>query len=926
MTTFDCYKTLRIKPNASSAEIEKAADRMTSIWCPDDYDDFKEVALCAIDDIVTAKRILLDPSTRKKHDYERNERMSKFYDTEGCSEVEIRSVSGQSGKYHRPWAGSFYLTETPSTEKTDVTKFNVTGFENEETSGSLTFEVPSKGIYEDTGSMESSTASSTIVPMDSENAGVDSSKIGKDTQEKSLNENLSSSKTDDENDGRMELIEGTLSPEISSSDDDASKNDSELTLITTTKSFIYKEEEKEVAVKNQEPVEDQFVSQPFPKSLSWWKSNPENVYQKNNNGESDNIISSTNQQLPKVDANTIQVTRRSSIKLYQSNQFSTGEFGKINKKKSNLDKIEEESHKYAIDNSTIQKPNPNENLDCIGIEMPLSFTNSSMPLSEEAKTPHDLINKLQMCRSDSIMYSRFLQNASKMEDCNPRRYSDSALREVSQRWSMNLSTETLNINLKDKKEIKDCENSEAITSQEHLEYNKDIDKIVEGQRSDKSVSMDTQMKTFFRKNDEVSPITGSACDDLNDANYYSNEIEEYKYENKLTNTSISYHSKSKECTKNVSLKENLEKNFGGIEHSLNLSSLKFRKCISDSMVSSNSIRNGSCVENITPKRHSESAFTDILAGSRLSIFSVDEPIIYNQGNTLFESEQNSNLNSFEKSLGEFSLSVGTEKSTNNQNLIVPNEKQISKYSDDSKESNNIDNAASTRRIREEYLERTPTSKKVKIIVDVTIISNKTPSSSYSKNTTTTGDISELLNETSSMNLPISIGVSKSKTIAIADGNYMSCVSVLKSEQDQLDLNDIDIFNWNARANASYSLKAEGGKVVFTSTDLENFSVNTKYHFGNNGEDIIEIFAEGKLKCKIVNGLAKNFDVGNSTQKKEKKTPFLMASIIRVDNIQIVTTRVIGESSDTIKVYKNGELLCNFDNTSQTNDSGNGSNN
>ncbi|KAF8767958.1 hypothetical protein HNY73_020827 [Argiope bruennichi] len=70
----DCYKILRLHPSASSADIEKASNRMMSIWNPNDYDDdYRGVALCVVDDIKKAKRILMDPIQRQKHDKELNE-------------------------------------------------------------------------------------------------------------------------------------------------------------------------------------------------------------------------------------------------------------------------------------------------------------------------------------------------------------------------------------------------------------------------------------------------------------------------------------------------------------------------------------------------------------------------------------------------------------------------------------------------------------------------------------------------------------------------------------------------------------------------------------------------------------------------------------------------------------------------------------
>ncbi|GIX98029.1 hypothetical protein CEXT_63041 [Caerostris extrusa] len=54
----DCYKVLRVNPGASSDEIIKAANKMLSIWNPNDYDEFRDVALCVVDDIVRARRIL----------------------------------------------------------------------------------------------------------------------------------------------------------------------------------------------------------------------------------------------------------------------------------------------------------------------------------------------------------------------------------------------------------------------------------------------------------------------------------------------------------------------------------------------------------------------------------------------------------------------------------------------------------------------------------------------------------------------------------------------------------------------------------------------------------------------------------------------------------------------------------------------------
>ncbi|GIX80750.1 uncharacterized protein CDAR_481261 [Caerostris darwini] len=99
----DCYKVLRVNPGASSDEIIKAANKMLGIWNPNDYDEFRDVALCVVDDIVRARRILLDPERRKQHDEQRNVTISKLNHQNQDHTVEIASYSGLRGFYNKPW-------------------------------------------------------------------------------------------------------------------------------------------------------------------------------------------------------------------------------------------------------------------------------------------------------------------------------------------------------------------------------------------------------------------------------------------------------------------------------------------------------------------------------------------------------------------------------------------------------------------------------------------------------------------------------------------------------------------------------------------------------------------------------------------------------------------------------------------------------
>ncbi|GBO35178.1 hypothetical protein AVEN_116356-1, partial [Araneus ventricosus] len=112
----DCYKVLRLRHKASSDDIEKAANRMMAIWNPSDYDnDYRGVALCVVDNIKKAKRILMDPLQRMKHDMELNEAICKWDKQSRCPRVEIVSDAGLPGSYDRPWVNSHYRLDEQET-------------------------------------------------------------------------------------------------------------------------------------------------------------------------------------------------------------------------------------------------------------------------------------------------------------------------------------------------------------------------------------------------------------------------------------------------------------------------------------------------------------------------------------------------------------------------------------------------------------------------------------------------------------------------------------------------------------------------------------------------------------------------------------------------------------------------------------------
>ncbi|GFQ82661.1 uncharacterized protein TNCT_586091 [Trichonephila clavata] len=105
----DCYKVLRLPPNALSEEIEEAARKLLTIWNPFDYDDdFKEVALCVVDDIKKARRILTDPVLRKQHDEQLKIDASMMDKRNRNHRVEVLSDAGLNGFYCRPWIAPSY--------------------------------------------------------------------------------------------------------------------------------------------------------------------------------------------------------------------------------------------------------------------------------------------------------------------------------------------------------------------------------------------------------------------------------------------------------------------------------------------------------------------------------------------------------------------------------------------------------------------------------------------------------------------------------------------------------------------------------------------------------------------------------------------------------------------------------------------------
>ncbi|GFT44681.1 uncharacterized protein NPIL_638601 [Nephila pilipes] len=102
----DCYKVLRLPPNALPDEIEEAAKKLLTIWNPIDHDDYKDVALCVVDDIKKARRILIDPVLRKHHDEQLNIVSSKMDERSWNHRAEILSDAGLRAVYCRHWIAS----------------------------------------------------------------------------------------------------------------------------------------------------------------------------------------------------------------------------------------------------------------------------------------------------------------------------------------------------------------------------------------------------------------------------------------------------------------------------------------------------------------------------------------------------------------------------------------------------------------------------------------------------------------------------------------------------------------------------------------------------------------------------------------------------------------------------------------------------
>ncbi|GIX98039.1 hypothetical protein CEXT_63091 [Caerostris extrusa] len=76
---------------------------MLEIWNPNDYDEFRDVALCVVDDIVRARRILLDPARRKQHDEQKKCHDFKLNHQNQDHTVEIASYSGLQDFYNKLW-------------------------------------------------------------------------------------------------------------------------------------------------------------------------------------------------------------------------------------------------------------------------------------------------------------------------------------------------------------------------------------------------------------------------------------------------------------------------------------------------------------------------------------------------------------------------------------------------------------------------------------------------------------------------------------------------------------------------------------------------------------------------------------------------------------------------------------------------------
>ncbi|KAG8193478.1 hypothetical protein JTE90_023730 [Oedothorax gibbosus] len=443
----------------------------------------------------------------------------------------------------------------------------------------------------------------------------------------------------------------------------------------------------------------------------------------------------------------------------------------------------------------------------------------------------------------------------------------------------------------------------------------------------------------------------------NEANIYVNQDTEYKYEYKTPGSSICFTSKSNEDTNEISVSSaDIGNNLFEVGHSLSLSSSQLRKCISDSIASnSTSLLDGSDVENDI-KGNSESALEDTVRRNSLDINNPDKNLLgrnqvaleqdikaigpqqhlkYSQNANLIPLNKNSRVSekaeeetsyssltlpSFEKFIRNFFN--GTQESEN-ANLIessnsLDNSSFVNntKISENSKVNKTISGYSSTGKpLDEDSIQASPL-KTVRIIVDVTIGSNKTSSNSNAENEPNadfdTGNISGFLDETYSEDHPISFSIRKSRTVSMNDECYMTCLSILKTEQSKFDLDDGDIFNWNGKSNASYSLDGDW-KVVCTSAILENFSLVTMYFFGKNNQEMIEIYAEETKICKIVDEHVKEQNyVVSSRNAINLKILFLMTSIIRLKGLYIVTTRVIGKNCDATKVYKNNMLLCNVE--------------
>ncbi|XP_071038013.1 uncharacterized protein [Parasteatoda tepidariorum] len=181
----DCSKVLRVRNNSTVNEIEEAFQKLAFIWNPDDFDEYREIALGVMEDINHARHHLL---LFKKSEMA-NEETILNKENSGCAEIEFSSYSGYCGTYTEPWniTGTSQDSDSHHSFKTEETRGKSQAMEDKEKELVLDISTIEKDFFKSASDSEIDKSFSILKETERVNLqDVESNKTEKCSQEKNI--------------------------------------------------------------------------------------------------------------------------------------------------------------------------------------------------------------------------------------------------------------------------------------------------------------------------------------------------------------------------------------------------------------------------------------------------------------------------------------------------------------------------------------------------------------------------------------------------------------------------------------------------------------------------------------------------------------------------------------------------------------------